>query len=166
VSEQRSVKYRWIDRLFLIHDDELSRVAWSFGYFFFLLSSYFCLRPLREAIAVSTGVGNLQYLFTGTFVTMLAMMPLYGWLVSRLPKHIFLPTVYIFFLANLMVFQVILGSDDPPLAERIQYVRGLGVLERHGGSFLQRARKAPVWSDRLRWQPRCDHRPDSDRHHC
>jgi AAA family ATP:ADP antiporter len=79
-------------------------LAWSFAYFFCLLAGYYVLRPLRDEMGVAGGVRNLQWLFTATFLTMLAAVPVYGALVARLPRRRFIPLVYHFFVFNLAVF--------------------------------------------------------------
>jgi len=83
-------------------------LCWSFAYFFCLLAGYYVLRPLRDEMGVAGGVKNLQWLFTATFFTMLAAVPLYGALVARLPRRWFIPVVYHFFVANLGVFWLLL----------------------------------------------------------
>lgn len=83
---------------------EIRALVWSFVYFFALLTTAFVLRPVRDAMGVASGVGNLPWLFTGTFLTMLAVMPLYGALVSRFPRRKFIPYVYGFFAFNLVAF--------------------------------------------------------------
>jgi AAA family ATP:ADP antiporter len=83
-------------------------LCWSFAYFFCLLAGYYVLRPLRDEMGVAGGVRNLQWLFTATFLTMLAAVPLYGALVARLPRRSFIPAVYHFFVANLVVFWLLL----------------------------------------------------------
>ncbi|HEX6692404.1 MAG TPA: MFS transporter [Burkholderiales bacterium] len=86
-------------------------MLWSFAYFFCLLAAYYILRPLRDEMGVAGGVRNLQWLFTATFVVMLAAVPLYGALVARLPRRVFIPLVYHFFVANLAVFWLLLAFD-------------------------------------------------------
>jgi AAA family ATP:ADP antiporter len=85
---------------------ELPAVALAFAYFFLLLCSYYILRPVRDALAVEVGTQALQWLFTATFVTMLALVPLFGWLSARLPRTRLLPLVYGFFVVNLLLFAV------------------------------------------------------------
>jgi len=85
---------------------ELPAVAWSFAYFFLLLCSYYILRPVRDALAVEVGTDALQWLFTATFVTMLAIVPLFGWLCARLSRAKLLPAVYGFFTLNLIIFSL------------------------------------------------------------
>jgi AAA family ATP:ADP antiporter len=86
-------------------------MLWSFAYFFCLLAAYYILRPLRDEMGIAGGVKNLQWLFTGTFLVMLAAVPLYGALVARIPRRRFIPLVYHFFVANLAVFWLLLALD-------------------------------------------------------
>ncbi len=86
-------------------------MLWSFAYFFCLLAAYYILRPLRDEMGVAGGVKNLQWLFTATFVVMLAAVPLYGALVARVRRRLFIPLVYHFFVANLAVFWLLLYFD-------------------------------------------------------
>ncbi|QNU15640.1 MFS transporter [Thermomonas sp. XSG] len=109
-------------------------LLWSFLYFFCLLTGYYVLRPVREAMGASSDVAalfppsmiaffaergvvlkdlQLQVLFTCTFLIMLALQPVYGWLVSRWPRRVFLPTVYGFFIATLLLFYVAFDSGMP-----------------------------------------------------
>src|SRR5262245_29777818 len=83
---------------------ELPALGWAFAYFFLLLSSYYILRPLRDEMAVQAGASQLQWLFTATFVTMLALVPVFGWLCARFPRARLLPAVYLFFALNLIAF--------------------------------------------------------------
>jgi AAA family ATP:ADP antiporter len=82
-------------------------VAWSFAYFFCVLSSYYILRPVRESMAVGSGPNTIPWLFFGTFATMLIAAPIFGWVASRYPRRQFLPWVYLFFIANILIFWLI-----------------------------------------------------------
>ncbi|MDI6747019.1 MAG: MFS transporter [Rhodocyclaceae bacterium] len=79
-------------------------VAWAFAYFFLLLASYYILRPLRDEMGIAGGIAKLPWLFTGTFIAMLAAVPLFGYITARLPRRRFLPLVYGFFIINLLLF--------------------------------------------------------------
>jgi AAA family ATP:ADP antiporter len=98
-------------RLLRAEPHETPAVAWAFAYFFLLLCSYYILRPVRDALAVEAGTQALQWLFTATFVAMLALVPVFGWLCARLPRTKLLPVVYGFFALNLIGFAVSL----PPM---------------------------------------------------
>ena len=65
---------------------------------------------MRDEMGVAGGVENLQWLFTGTFVVMLAAVPLFGWLTSRFQRSRFMPAVYLFFIFNLLAFYVLFQS--------------------------------------------------------
>ena len=98
-------------------------MLWAFAYFFCLLASYYILRPLRDEMGVAGGVRNLQWLFTATFLVMLAAVPLYGALVARLPRQRFIPLVYHFFVANLAVFWLLLTLDvERTMVARVFFV--------------------------------------------
>ena len=86
-------------------------MLWSFAYFFCLLAAYYILRPLRDEMGVAGGVRNLQWLFTATFLVMLAAVPLYGALVARIARRRFIPLVYHFFVLNLAIFWLLLTLD-------------------------------------------------------
>ncbi|HEX6690779.1 MAG TPA: MFS transporter, partial [Burkholderiales bacterium] len=100
-----------LSRFVAVRPEEVRAMLWSFAYFFCLLAAYYILRPLRDEMGVAGGVRNLQWLFTATFVVMLAAVPLYGALVARLPRRVFIPLVYHFFVANLAVFWLLLAFD-------------------------------------------------------
>jgi AAA family ATP:ADP antiporter len=98
-------------RLRSVRPGEGRALCWSFGYFFCLLAGYYVLRPLRDEMGVAGGVRNLQWLFTATFLVMLAAVPLYGALVARLPRRRLIPAVYHFFAANIAIFWLLLTFD-------------------------------------------------------
>ena len=100
-----------LQRLVDVESGEQKAMLWAFCYFFVLLCSYYILRPMRDEMGVAGGVENLQWLFTGTFIAMLAMVPLFGWLTSRYPRATFLPMVYGFFIINLLMFYLLFSSD-------------------------------------------------------
>ena len=87
---------------------ELAAAMWSFAYFFMLLAGYYVLRPLRDQMAIAGGVKALPWMFTATFVTLLVAQPLYGELVAKVPRRRFIPIVYHFFVANLVLFWLLL----------------------------------------------------------
>ena len=94
-----------------VRPGEGKALCWSFAYFFCLLAGYYVLRPLRDEMGVAGGVRNLQWLFSATFVVMLAAVPIYGALVARLPRRLFIPIVYHFFVANIALFWLLLALD-------------------------------------------------------
>jgi AAA family ATP:ADP antiporter len=101
---------RWLFRTTRSHAHELAAVLWSFAYFFFLLASYFILRPIRDEMGIAAGRDNLQWLFTATFFAMLVASPVYAFATARLPRRRLIPYVYHFFALNLLAFWAVLWS--------------------------------------------------------
>ena len=96
-----------LERLVRVEPDEVRAHFWAFSYFFALLLAYYIVRPMRDEMGIAGGVSHLQWLFTGTFLAMLAAVPLYGWVAARYPRRRFLPLVYLFFITNLLLFFVL-----------------------------------------------------------
>lgn len=90
---------------------EVAAVFWSFAYFFCLLGGYYILRPVRDEMGILGGVDNLQWLFTGTFIAMCAAVPAFAWAAARLPRRTFVPLVYYFFIANILIFFALFKAD-------------------------------------------------------
>ena len=106
-----TVLHRWLGRVIAVRPGEVRALCWSFAYFFCLLAGYYVLRPLRDEMGIAGGVRNLQWLFTATFLVMLAAVPLFGAVVAQLPRRRFIPLVYHFFAANIVIFWVLLTFD-------------------------------------------------------
>jgi AAA family ATP:ADP antiporter len=100
--------HRALSKVVALRPAEVRALLWSFGYFFCLLAGYYVLRPLRDEMGIAGGVKNLPWLFTATFVVMLAAVPLFGALVAKLPRRRFIPLVYHFFVANIAIFWLLL----------------------------------------------------------
>ena len=98
-------------RLVAVEPGEMRVLFWSFIYFFALLCSYYIIRPMRDEMGIAGGVDKLQWMFTGTFLVMLAAVPLFGWVAKRFPVRQFLPYVYYFFIANLILFFVLFKTE-------------------------------------------------------
>ncbi len=94
-----------------VEPGEMRALVWAFIYFFALLCSYYIIRPMRDEMGIAGGVDQLQWMFTGTFLVMLAAVPLFGWLAKKYPTSRFLPYVYYFFIADLILFFALFKSD-------------------------------------------------------
>jgi len=103
--------HRWLARVVAVRPGEARALCWSFGYFFCLLAGYYVLRPLRDEMGIAGGVRNLPWLFTATFLAMLAAVPVFGAVVAQLPRRRFIPLVYHFFVANIAIFWLLLTFD-------------------------------------------------------
>jgi AAA family ATP:ADP antiporter len=83
---------------------EWRAVALSFAYFFSVLTAYYVMRPVREQLSAAVGSTQLPWFYAATFVATLALAPVFGALVSRYPRRIVVPAVYLFFIACLIGF--------------------------------------------------------------
>ncbi len=93
--------------------------------FFLLLAGYYVLRPVREEMGIQGGVRQLQWLYTGTFVSILAVVPLLSWLVARLRRRAAVPAIYLLFALNLVVFTLLmprLSADGRVVLARVIYI--------------------------------------------
>ncbi|NBW89023.1 MAG: MFS transporter [Gammaproteobacteria bacterium] len=82
------------------------------GAYFLLLAGYYMLRSLREAFALEVGRDYIASLFYVTFVVMLAILPLYWFVVARLPRRWLFPVIY----SSVVSLFVLLGfgmATDP-----------------------------------------------------
>ena len=94
----------WLSRVFGVRPHEAPAVLAGLAMFFLLFTGYFMLRPVRETMGVAGGVDNLQWLFTGTFLTTLAVLPLFGWIASRVSRRRIVPWVFGAVVASLLGF--------------------------------------------------------------
>jgi AAA family ATP:ADP antiporter len=101
---------------------ELLAALCGVGLFFCLFSGYFMLRPIREAMGIRGGVENLQWLFTATFLLMLAAVPLFAWLNSTVARARYIDWVYGFFILNLLTFAALFQRSDDIWVARVFYV--------------------------------------------
>ena len=101
--------YRLLKHLIDVRPAEMQALGWSWLYIFCVLSSYYILRPIRDEMGVAGGVENLQWLFTGTLVGMILVNPPFAALVAKLPRVRFIAVTYRFFIANLLIFILLLN---------------------------------------------------------
>jgi AAA family ATP:ADP antiporter len=95
---------RLLRELLVLQPGEGVGLFTSFATLLCMFTGYAILRPVRDAMGITSGLENLPAMFGATFVVMLALQPVYGWLTSRFPRSVFLPWVYGFFAANLLAF--------------------------------------------------------------
>jgi AAA family ATP:ADP antiporter len=92
---------------------ERASLGLAFVMFFAVLASYFTVRPVREMMGASLPKGELAQLFTVVFLVMLAAVPVFGYIATRLPRRLVLPGVYGFFIFNLIAFSIAMRGVAP-----------------------------------------------------
>src|SRR4026209_2460201 len=106
--------HRVLSRVIDVRPAEMRVLGWSLLYIISVLFSYYILRPIRDEAGVAGGVENLQWLFTGTLLCMIAANPPFAALVARFARVMFIALTYRFFLANLVLFAVLLQVATGP----------------------------------------------------
>ncbi len=95
----------WRKRLIPIEPGEGRALFWASLYFFFLLLSYYLIRPIRGSYGSTKNVQTyLPWIATGTLIILFVLNPLYGALVSRFSRRRFVPWLYYFFAGSLIPF--------------------------------------------------------------
>jgi AAA family ATP:ADP antiporter len=113
----------WLCRVAGVDPREAPRVAWSFALFFCVFASWYVLRPLRDAMAITGDTQSLPRLFLVTLAVSLALTPALSTIVSRFPRRLFLAIAYRAIVASLLVFFVLLrGASPDPRAARAFFV--------------------------------------------
>lgn len=93
-----------LQRFTQVRREEVAPVLVSALAFFFILTALMVVRPAREALGMQRGIEAVRWLFVGTAVITLAVNPVFGALVSRFRRLVFINTTYLFFAASLLVF--------------------------------------------------------------
>ena len=73
---------------------EMPAVVASFLLFFCIMAGFFAVRPVRETVGTLIGPERLADLWIGTAIASVVVIPVYGWLVARFRRSVFLPWTY------------------------------------------------------------------------
>ena len=93
-SDRSSVRGRIFSTLAPIERRELPSVVTAFFLFFCVLGGYFAVRPVRETVGTILGRDRVADLWVATWIASLAIVPLYGAMVARIRRSVFLPLIY------------------------------------------------------------------------
>lgn len=94
IASRPPMRLRW-----LVAPGEGRALLAAAGAYFLLLGGYYMLRSLREAFALEVGRSQIANLFYVTFFVMMAILPLYWFVVARLPRRWLFPAIYAFVVA-------------------------------------------------------------------
>ena len=106
-----------LQRFTQVRREEAAPVLASALTFFFILTALMVLRPAREALGMQRGIEAVRWLFVGTAVVTLAVNPVFGMLVSRTRRLVFINATYLFFAASLLVFYALLVMAPAAVGE-------------------------------------------------
>ncbi len=93
-----------LHRLADLRPGEGPRVLFAGLWFGFLMTANYGLKPLREAMGVTSGADKLHWLFTATFLAMLAAVPIFGLAAAKLGRARLVPWVHRFLASHALIF--------------------------------------------------------------
>ena len=106
-----------------VQGHEVKAVAGSFLFVVLLMSAYYILRPVRDAMASDWSDAEVSWLWTLNFFISTAVVALYGALVARFPLRFLVPATYgIFALTFLFFYALASLSSDRTLVDKSFYV--------------------------------------------
>ena len=104
---------RLLARIIEVETREIAPLIVSFLFFFAVLTAYYIIRPVRDEMGVMLTRDDaeaLHKLFVVVFLVMVAAVPVFGWVMEHVPLRLVAPTVYGFFVLNLLAFWLMLES--------------------------------------------------------
>ena len=106
-----------------IKEQEIKAVIFSFLFVVVLMSAYYILRPVRDAMASDWTDAEVSWLWTLNFFISTTIVALYGSMVSKFRFRLLVPTLYGIFAISFMIFYA-LGSvfEDRTLIDKSFYV--------------------------------------------
>ena len=102
-------------RVGAIRPHEVPAVAASFLLFFCLMAGYFAVRPVRDTVGTLIGADRLADLWIGTAAASILVIPVYGWLVARFRRSVFLPWTYAAVAVSLAIVGFAFRAGTPGL---------------------------------------------------
>lgn len=107
---------RFLSRLAPIQPAEAGAVVAAFFLFFFMWSGYFSVRPVRETIGTLIGRDKLADIWIITSIVSVLIIPVYGAVVARFRRSIFLPWMYGIVALVLVITGLALRGDTINMA--------------------------------------------------
>lgn len=114
-----------LQRFTNIRREEVGPALVAALFFFCVLTALMVVRPAREALGMQRGIEAIRWLFMGTVLVTLLVNPLFGWLVSRFRRLVFVNATYLFFAFGLVAFYLLLAlapASVGPTSGQVFYV--------------------------------------------
>ena len=106
-----------------VKKQEVKAVIFSFLFVVVLMSAYYILRPVRDAMASDWTDAEVSWLWTLNFFISSVIVALYGVMVSKFRFRLLVPTMYCIFAISFIIFYT-LGSifEDRTVIDKSFYV--------------------------------------------
>ena len=106
-----------------IKDQEVKAVIFSFLFVVVLMSAYYILRPVRDAMASDWTDAEVSWLWTLNFFISTAVVVLYGVIVSKFRFRLLVPTMYGIFAISFIIFYSLgFAFEDRTVIDKSFYV--------------------------------------------
>src|ERR671919_1128360 len=115
-SDRPSLIGRILSTLTFVERRELPLVVTAFFLFFCVLGGYFAVRPVRETIGTILGRDRVANLWLATWIVSLGIVPLYGAIVAKVRRSVFLPLIYGFVAVALATVGAVLQAQPQSVA--------------------------------------------------
>src|SRR5919106_4438968 len=115
-SDRPSLIGRIFSTLTSVERRELPLVVTAFFLFSCVLGGYFAVRPVRETVGTILGRDRVANLWLATWIVSLAIVPLYGGVVAKIRRSVFLPWTYGLVAAALAIVGLLLNADGANIA--------------------------------------------------
>jgi AAA family ATP:ADP antiporter len=107
---------RFLTRVAPIEPHEVTAVVAGFCLFFCVLGGYFAVRPVRETVGTLIGRDRVADLYVATWIASIAIIPIYGALVARFRRSVFLPWIYGSVALALAAVGVVFATNETSVA--------------------------------------------------
>jgi len=91
-------------------------VVVAFFLFFCVLGGYFAVRPVRETVGTILGRDRVANLYVATWIASLAIVPIYGAIVAKVRRSVFLPLIYGFVAVALAIVGGVMQNQSRNVA--------------------------------------------------
>ena len=123
MAENNNPIANFLNTISMIKQREVKAVIFSFLFVVVLMTAYYILRPVRDAMASDWTDAEVSWLWTLNFFISTGIVALYGMAVSKFRFRLLVPTMYSIFAGSFVMFYL-LGSisDDRTLVDKAFYV--------------------------------------------
>ena len=116
--------FNFLTKISKIEASEAKAVLCSFLFVVVLMSAYYILRPVRDAMASDWTDAEVSWLWTLNFFISTAVVAVYGIAVSRFRFRLLVPAMYAIFALTFVVFYLLASTAaDRTLVDKSFYVR-------------------------------------------
>ncbi len=104
MEENQNIFKRAVKALTTVEENEIKATVSAFLFVFILMAAYYILRPVRDAMASDWTDSEVSWLWTLNFFIGIAIVAVYGFMVSKVKFKNLVPGIYGLFAASFLCF--------------------------------------------------------------